>query len=450
MIRIVVQAFITILMTAGCFGASNELKNGDASRLAWWRDARFGMFIHWGPVSLKGTEIGWSRGKEVPTSEYDQLYRGFNPTQFDAHKWVALAKSAGMKYLVITSKHHDGFSLWKSQFSDYTIAQTPFGRDVLRELSDECRRAGIRFCVYYSILDWHHPDYPIGEAAGGGQKLNPDVDRYIGFMKGQLYELVTRYGPLGVLWFDGEWEKPWTLERGTDLYKYLRDLQPSLIINNRIGKTRDGMQGMDKNGVAIGDYGTPEQMLGKFNRDTPWESCITLGDQWSWKPGDRLKSSKECIQDLVVCAGGDGNLLLNIGPMPSGEIEPRQAERLNEIGAWLRRYGETIYGTRGGPFLPSLAGVSTCRERSIYLHVLRWPAETIYLPRIPAKIVGSRCLTGGKAEIVQTPDSIAISVPPNHRQDIDTIIKLELDQQADGLPVMPWTRIGSAPVCSHR
>jgi alpha-L-fucosidase len=374
--------------------------------LSWWREARFGMFVHWGPVSLRGTEIGWSRGKEVPVEEYDALYRRFDPTLFDARAWARLAREAGMGYLVLTTKHHDGFCLWPSALTDYDIAATPFRRDVVRELADACRAEGIVFCAYHSIA----------------------------YLKGQVAELLRGYGPIGILWFDGEWEEPWTEERGLDLYRHCRALQPSLIVNNRVTKGRHGMAGTTAAEVFGGDYDTPEQQVGRFRADRPWESCITLCKQWAWKPEDEMKSLDECVRTLVTCSGGDGNLLLNVGPMPTGEIEPRQAARLREIGAWLETHGETVYGTRGGPFLPGEWGVSTHRERSVYVHVLRWPqAGPLVLPALERGIVAASVVGGGAAEARPVASGTEIHVAPGQRRPTDTVVRLELDGTADTL-----------------
>ncbi len=403
--------------------------------LEWWREARFGLFVHWGPVSLKGTEIGWSRGAEVPEAEYDALYRSFDPTRFDARAWARTAKAAGMKYLVITSKHHDGFCLWDSQYTDYDIRATPFGRDVLKQLSAACRREGIVFCTYYSILDWWHPDYPLGSPGGKSQKSSPNMDRYNAYLKNQVAELIRNYGPLGILWFDGEWESPWNPDRALDLYRYCRQLQPSIIVNNRVGKGREDMAGTTATGAFGGDYDTPEQQVGKFQIDRPWESCITLCQQWAWKPNDQLKSLKECLQTLVTCAGGDGNLLLNVGPMPDGRIEPRQVERLLEVGKWLKRYGKSVYATRGGPFKPGAWGVSTHQGRMIYVHVLAWPGgETLALPAIERRVVKASLLTSGNVTCTQTAQGIELRVPAKSRQAIDTIVKLQLDGPASTIP----------------
>jgi alpha-L-fucosidase len=402
--------------------------------LSWWREARFGMFVHWGPVSLRGTEIGWSRGREVPVEEYDALYRRFDPSLFDARAWARLARDAGMGYLVLTTKHHDGFCLWPSALTDYDVASTPFGRDVVRELADACRAEGIVFCAYHSICDWHHPDYPLGSPGGKTRKPSPDMERYVSCLKGQLAELLQGYGPLGVLWFDGEWEEPWTEERGRDLYRYCRGLQPSLIVNNRVAKGREDMAGTTAAGAFGGDYDTPEQRVGRFQVDRPWESCITICEQWAWKPDDTMKTLDECVRTLVTCAGGDGNLLLNVGPMPTGEIEARQAGRLREIGAWLKANGEAVYGTRGGPFVPGEWGVSTHRESLVYVHVLRWPAEaTVVLPALERRVVAASVLGGGAARVTQSAAATEIRVEPAHRQPIDTVVRLELDGPAGTL-----------------
>lgn len=402
-----------------------------------WQDMRFGMFIHWGPVCLTHQEIGWSRGKQTPIETYDQLYKAFNPVKFDAGEWARIAKSAGMKYVVLTTKHHDGFALWDSKVSDYDILQTPFARDVVKELAAACRKEGIAFGTYYSVCDWYHPDYPLGSPGGKTQKPNPDMDRYTGFMKAQLAELLKNYGPLNVIWFDGEWEKPWTEERGIDLYRYLRGIQPDVLINNRVGKARKGMAGISVAGQFAGDFDTPEQRIGAFQMDRPWESCMTISahDQWAWGgPEDGVKPLSACLLMLIRAAGGDGNVLLNVGPTPEGVIEPGQVARLEEIGAWLAKYGESIYGTRGGPYKPTKSVAATRKGNTVYLHITGWPEETLRLPALPAKIVKTAVLTGGNATVKQTGEGIEIAVPQADRQEIDTIVALELDQPALEIP----------------
>lgn len=411
--------------------AEVEVQGPPAEALARWRQMRFGLFIHWGPVSLKGTEIGWSRGREVPIEQYDQLYRQFNPTKFDADAWVATAKAAGTKYLVITSKHHDGFCIWDSPSTDYDIMSTPFKRDILRELSDACRRQDIMFCTYHSICDWYHEDYPLGSPGGKTKKPNPNMPRYVQYLHRQTEEIIRNYGPLGIMWFDGEWEPPWTHEMGVQLYRHIRSLQPDILINNRVDKGRQGMQGMTSSQEFLGDYATPEQRVGGFNRDEPWESCITICQQWAWKPNDKLKSLEECLQTLIHVAGGDGNLLLNVGPMPDGRIEPRQVQRLREIGQWLDKYGDTVYGTRGGPYKPGPWGASTCKGDRVFLFVMQWPAgKPLELPPLNARIESVRTLSGGKATVDQADSHLQISIAPEHQDPIAAILELKLDRRA--------------------
>ncbi|MBL1216760.1 MAG: hypothetical protein D8M59_04615 [Planctomycetes bacterium] len=411
-------------------------------RLDWWQDVRFGMFIHWGPVSLRGTEIGWSRGKQVPSDEYDALYRDFNPVNFNADEWADLAQAAGMKYIVLTAKHHDGFCLWDSQLTDYDIASTPIQRDLMAELAEACRERNIRFCVYYSICDWHHPDYPTDSPGGSTRKPSPNMGRYVQYMKGQLRELITNYGPLGLVWFDGEWEDPWTPELGQDLYDYCLSLQPDLIINNRVGKARQGMEGETAaDAVAPGDYDTPEQRIGSFNRERPWETCMTIGRQWAWKPDEPLKSADECVRTLLRSVGGDGNLLLNVGPMPDGRIAPGHAQRLREIGNWLDRYGDGIYGTRGGPFKPGKWGVSTCKDNRVFVYGFNWDVSgSIRLPwPYDAVITEYNCLSCEQAPessvipVIHKPandNERVIVAHPSLRNDLATVIELTLDGNA--------------------
>ena len=372
----------------------------------------------------------------MPIEVYDNLYKEFNPVKFDAKEYVALAKEAGMKYITLVAKHHDGFSMFATKLSDYNIMNTPFGRDVTKELADECRQQGLRFCTYYSIIDWYHPDFL---PRGAGDRRPPhdaNYENYFRFMKGQLRELVESYHP-AVMWFDGEWDDTWTVERGREVYAMLRELDPAIIVNNRLSKGRRWgayhTYGMAPPETTVGDFGTPEQEPGHFSglRNVYWESNMTLCRQWAWKPNDKLKSLKECIDLLVSNAGYDGNFMVNVGPMPTGEIEPRQVQRLREIGRWMRQYGETIYGTRGGPFRPVWWGVSTCKDDRIFVHVLHCPGDGLLsLPAIPKKIVASRILGGGDAEVRQTDEGLTIRIPSAAPQELDTVVELKLDGSA--------------------
>jgi len=395
---------------------SADFLKASEQEIQQWREMKFGLFIHWGPVSLKGTEIGWSRGGErrgrggtgtIPAEEYDNLYKQFNPVKFNADEWVQLAKDAGMKYLVFTSKHHDGFSMFDSKLTGYDIMASPYGKDICKQLADACHKQGLQLGWYYSPRDWYHPDF-----------ATQHHQKYLDFYMGQLRELCTNYGKVDILWFDGL-DSPRQLwgETPKDSFSMLRSLQPHIILNNR--------------GGLPGDFDTPEQRIGKFQADRAWETCMTICRQWAWKPNDRMKSLKQCIQTLVWVVGGDGNLLFNVGPMPDGRIEPRQVQRLREMGRWLKKYGRSIYGTRGGPFKTGSWGASTHKGSTIYIHILNWDSDTITLPPIPKKVIASSVLTGGTATVKQTAEAIEISVPKAHRRELDTIIVLKLDGPAN-------------------
>jgi len=383
------------------------------ANLEWWKDARFGMFIHWGPVSLKGTEIGWSRGREWPIEEYDALYKQFNPVKFDAVGWVRLAKAAGMKYIVFTSKHHDGFCMWDTKFNDYNIMNSPFKRDVMKELAEACRKEGMALGFYHSTCDWHNPDFPLTSPGGSVRRPASNLDRYTEYLKNQSVEIIKNYGPLLVMWYDVPQE--FDAVRGQGVIDYIRKVQPDILVNNRTG--------------AKGDFDTPEQRVGSFQIDRPWETCMTIARQWAWKPDDEVKSLEQCLHNLIRSAGGDGNLLFNVGPKPDGTIEPLQVERLKEMGKWLEKYGYTIYGTRGGPFKPADWGVSTRKGNKVYLHILKWSGNSpeISLPDLGIAVKSARLADGGKAAISKTRDGYTVKFEGSLLQPVNTIVELEYD-----------------------
>ena len=417
-----------------------------AKRMAWFDEARFGMFIHWGLYSVpagewqgkpsSGTGEWIMQYAKIPTSEYEKFAPQFNPVKFDAKEWVRMAKDAGMKYIVITTKHHDGFAMFRSDLSDWGIKSTPFQRDPLKELADECHKAGIKLCFYYSIMDWHHPDWPERRPWNDTATGTPDMDRYVTYMKGQLKELLTRYGPIGILWFDGEWEKPWTNERGIDLYNYVRNLQPNIIVNNRIGKAREGMSGMNKDGGA-GDYGTPEQEIpaNGFGPTVSWESCMTMNDTWGYRKDDQhWKSAQTLVRNLIDCASKGGNLLLNIGPTSEGVFPDASIERLKEIGDWMHVNGEAIYGTTASPFKQQLSwGRCTQKDGNLYLHIFDWPTDgKLHVPLSNTK---------AKAWLLADPrhklkwatdaDGLIIQLPPTAPDEIASVVVLRLSSAAD-------------------
>lgn len=390
-------------------------------RLEWWKDARFGMFIHWGPVSLKGTEIGWSRGREWTVEEYDGLYRQFNPVKFDADEWVRVAKAAGMKYIVFTSKHHDGFCMWDTKYTDFNIMNSPFRRDVMKELSEACKKEGIALGFYHSTCDWHHPDFPLTSPGGKVKRETSNLDRYTEYLKNQSVEIIKNYGPLLVMWYD--MPQQFDSVRGQGVIDHIRKIQPDILVNNRTG--------------ARGDFDTPEQRIGSFQNTRPWETCMTIGRQWAWKPDDDVKSLEQCLHNLIRSAGGDGNLLFNVGPRPDGTIEPLQVERLKEMGQWLKKYGYTIYGTRGGPFKPTDWGVSTRKGNKVYLHLLKWsgnPPE-ITVPDIGIKMVSVMIAGGVKAEFKEGNGNYVIGFDEKLLQPVNTII--EIEYAGDIMNVMP-------------
>jgi len=405
------------------------------ARLAWWREARFGMFIHWGPVSLSGKEISWSRighphdhpgHPSVAAEEYDNLYKRFNPVKFDADAWMRLAKEAGMKYVVFITKHHDGFSMWHTRRrSHYSIADTPFRRDICKEIADASHAHGLKLGWYYSTRDWTHPDYLVG-----------DNRKYDSFYRGQIRELLSDYGRVDMLWFDhvaGNWRD----YRFRELFEMIYQLQPGILVNNRaarfIHRTEDEPT-PDLRQLVRGDFDTPEQRIGTFQNRRPWESCVTIteckGGGWSYRPDGRTRSFEECLRMLVNCAVGDGNLLLNVGPLPTGEIAADQQKVLRRLGRWLDKYGESIYATRGGPLRNGEWGGTTYRGKKVYLHVLKRRAEALRLPPLNTRVVHAEALTGGRTRFVQTADGVRVTVPPGNQDTPDIIIKMQLDAPA--------------------
>ncbi len=368
-----------------------------AARMQWWDDAKFGMFIHWGLYAIPAGEYRGQRVEgigewimndlQIPVAEYRQLAQQFNPVMFDADEWVRIAKNAGMKYIVITSKHHDGFCLWDTQYNDdwNIMDATPFWRDIIKELSEACKKEGIRLGLYYSIMDWHHPDaqsilepdYNQGRHNG---KSNPNFNRYLEtYMKPQLRELLTNYQDIAILWFDGEWIPEYTTEMGKELYNYLRNIKPDLVINNRVDVGRQGMQGMDKEGDFAGDFGTPEKQIPATGMPgLKWESCLTMNDTWGYKHFDHnWKSTETLLHALVDIASKGGNLLLNVGPTAKGVIPEPSVIRLKDMGNWLEINGESIYGAEPSPVEAPEWGRYTASGKYLYAHVFDWPTSGV-------------------------------------------------------------------------
>lgn len=368
-------------------------------RAEWFREARFGLFIHWGVYSLVGKGEWLQETAKIPTKEYVKLYPQFDPSQFNAAEWVALAKRAGQKYLVITTKHHDGFCMFDSKLTDYDIMNTPVKRDVLKELADECHKQGVRLGFYYSIMDWHHPDYlPRRKWEKDRSAEGADFDRYVEYMRGQLRELMTNYGRIEILWFDGGWErkKPEDTKKFQDIIQMARQLQPHMLVNDRAN--------------IGGDFDTPEQhvpasgVVNAQGKPMLWEACMTMTTghgafaPTAWWGYDRyetvFKPADELIQKLVDIASKGGNFLLNIGPEPTGKIRAQEAERLEAVGRWMAKYHDAIYGTTASPFrLLPFFGRVTQKGSTLYVHVFDWPKDqTLRLPGLKTEVAAAHVM----------------------------------------------------------
>ena len=398
----------------------------------WFQNARFGLFIHWGVYSVLGDGEWVMNNQQIPIKTYEKLPAFFNPTEFDAKAWVQLAKDAGMKYITITSKHHDGFAMWDSKVSDYNIVKkTPYGKDVLRMLSDECRREGIKLFFYHSQLDWHHPDYfPRGFTGGDftGRPESGDMNKYLDYMDAQLTELLTNYGEVAGIWFDGMWDKKdaeWRLEK---TYHLIHQLQPGALVgsnHHRAPYDGEDFQMFEKDLPGHNTTGfAPEQQIGKLPRET----CETINNSWGFNlKDDRHKSVHELIQYLVKAAGYDANFLLNVGPMPNGRIQPEHQERLRQVGEWLKRNGETIYGTRGGPLTARDWGVTTQNGNKIYVHILKWFDESLVLPSWGKKIKSAKLFSDkSPVRFAENEFGITLKIPKDKMNETDTIVELEL------------------------
>ena len=419
------------------------------TRMDWWRKARFGMFIHWGLYAVpagewKGrTDYGeWIRNNaRIPIDEYDRFRSRFSPSRFDAAAWVRLARQAGMKYIVITTKHHDGFCLFDSKETDFDVMSTSFGRDIMRALALACAKEGITICWYYSIMDWHHPDYLPRRDWENRPTDGADFERYVRYMKGQLRELLGNYGRIGVLWFDGQWERTWDNERGRDLYAYVRSLQPAIIVNNRVGRG-SGDVGPGQARDSVGDFGTPEQEIpatGVGGLD--WETCMTMNDNWGYNRADKnFKTAEDLIRKLADIASKGGNFLLNVGPTAEGEFPPESVERLRAIGRWMTINAESIHPTEASPF-PALAwGRATQKPMAsgltrLYLHVFDWPRDgTLVVDGImndakTAHLLADRART--PLAVTRKEDALLIQLPATPPDRIDSVVVLDVVGKPD-------------------
>jgi alpha-L-fucosidase len=429
-----ILALAATTFLAGTSPAQDEYKPSPENLKARqdFQDDKFGLFIHWGVYSVLGDGEWVLHDRKLQLHDYERLPNFFNPEKFDAKAWVALAKAAGMKYITITSRHHDGFSMFDSKLSDWNIVQrTPYKKDPLKMLADEAHRQGIKLYFYYSQLDWHNPDYfPRGRTTwDNGRPNQGDWNAYIeNYMNGQLRELLTNYGTISGIWFDGMWDKPdadWHLSK---TYALIHELQPAaLIIPNHHQSPKPGED------VQTFERDLPGRNTAGFNTtfvtdQLPLESCNTLNRSWGFNIGDdKYKSVEEIEEMLVRAAGNNSNLLLNIGPQPSGEIQEEFVTRLRAVGAWLNKYGVSIYGTRGGPIAPGDWGVTTQKGDTVYVHVLNWKAPLLALPPFPRKITSAQeLIQGTKLQVAQSDNGVVLPLLPADKGQTDRVIVLTL------------------------
>jgi alpha-L-fucosidase len=400
----------------------------------WFQDAKFGLFVHWGIYSVLGDGEWVMNNRRIQVGDYEKLAAFFNPIRFDADQWVRLAKDAGMRYITITSKHHDGFAMFDSKVSDWDIVdRTPYGKDVLKALAEACRRHGLKLFFYHSQLDWRHPDYfPRGRTGRDlGRPEGGEWSRYLDYMDAQLTELLTNYGEVGGIWFDGWWDRPdadWRIER---TYSLIHRLQPAALIGSN--HHRRPFPGED---FQMFEKDLPGHNTAGFNAEAeigrlPLETCDTINGSWGFNLTDRRhKSTRELIQYLARAAGYDVNFLLNVGPMPDGRIQPEFVTRLREIGEWLRTNGPSIYGTRGGPVPPRSWGVTTSRGDTVFVHVLEWPDQTLLVPPLGGRVRSARFLRdGSRVEFAQNEFGVLLKLPEDRRDPHDTVVELQMEAE---------------------
>jgi alpha-L-fucosidase len=431
-------ALMVVVLLMGGFpirpaGLARELsksKSASSSRKQWWRDARFGMFVHWGIYAVPGQGEWYMTIAQVPRENYEKYALNFNPAKFDADHWAEIAHDAGMKYLVITSKHHDGFCMFKTKMNHYNVVDaTPFHKDPLRALNEACRRHGIKFAVYYSIMDWHTPYQEAYEPDSLHPVYNPthfkkgEKDTYINYMRTELKELVTQYHP-AILWFDGQWMDGWTDGDGKAIYDYLHKLDPKIIVNNRV--------------KGAGDYETPEQEIPPNGLPAhDWETCMTINNSWGFNSADSsFKSASELIHNLIDIASKGGNYLLNVGPTAEGVIPQPEVDRLQSMGRWLRVNGESIYGTTASPFTVQLQwGRCTQKPGRLFLNVFNWPVDGKLVVHGIYNEPKRAFLLADKKEISlkvgRDGDSLTIDVPSHAPDEISSVVVLDFSGRAE-------------------
>jgi len=428
------REFLKLAAAAGTLPLLGSLASHSTfsdERTAWYRDAKFGMFIHWGPYSLASVEASWPimvpKPGGITQPEYVELPKRFNPTKFDAGALVDLARSAGQRYMVFTSKHHDGFCMFDSSYTDYKITNTPYGKDIVGQLAAAAEGAGMPLGFYYSPPDMHHPAFrdtsKPASASWGGEPTRPEWPLYLDYMQLQVTELLTKYGPVALIWFDGlHNQEKYDGRRFVDL---IHRLQPRTLFNDRLGVPGDYQtpeqfipQGIPTKGIRFNAVDTSVQQ--KLKSAVPkeedfqlWETCMTINNTWAYNANDHeFKSAQLLIRSLVEVASRGGNFLLNVGPQPDGQIQPEFQQRLRAIGEWLSVNGDSIYGTTYGPFQGVPAIRTTAKSNRIFIHVFDWPSSGLELGDVKAKVGSARLLaTGQRLNVTQTEDKLKIDLP---------------------------------------
>jgi alpha-L-fucosidase len=436
--------FITLLFLSSDIQAQTYIPTAENLKAREvFNNDRFGLFIHWGIFSIPGAGEWVMNDRNIPVKNYKRLVNFFNPTDFNAAEWVSMAKNAGMKYITLITRHHDGFSMWDTKFTDYNIMHTPYKKDIVKLIAEECHKQGIQLFLYYSLLDWSREDYPHETGRTGqhaGRKGKGDYAHYLQFMKNQLTELLTNYGKISGIWFDGHWDQ--TAPEGkedrsaridwhyNEIYGLIHKLQPQCLIGNNhhlIPFDGEDFQMFEKDLPGQNNSGLSFQ---KPSQQLPLETCETMNNSWGFNIADtNYKSVKRLIHYLVNAAGRNANFLLNVGPMPNGKIQPEFIDTLKEIGKWLKVYGQTIYGTRGNIISPQKWGVVTAKNKMLYVHIIETPANTPYIliPDLKQKIIAASLFSkGNKIKFKQTPEGVYIYLDELKTNDDDTIIQLNI------------------------
>lgn len=390
--KIALCALMLLLSVNSIHAQSYQPTADNLKARATFQDNKFGIFLHWGLYSMLATGEWTMNSKDLNYKEYAKLASGFYPSKFNAAEWVSAIKASGAKYITITTRHHEGFSMFDTQYSDYNIVKaSPFKRDILKELATECAKQGIKLHLYYSHLDWYREDYPQGRTGHGTGRPNPKGDwkSYYKFMNNQLTELLTNYGPIDAVWFDGWWDQDQNPNFNWELpeqYALIHRLQPACLIgNNHHQKPFEGedFQIFERDLPGENNAGLSGQSISRL----PLETCETMNGMWGYKITDQdYKSTATLIQYLVKAAGKDANLLMNIGPQPNGELPAVAVQRLKEMGEWMKKYGETIYGTRGGLVTPRDWGVTTMKGNKLFVHILSLQDKALFLPITTKKV----------------------------------------------------------------